>query len=202
MCLLIETIKIYQGKVLNLTYHNARFNKAQSELFGSKKYLNLGQIIDLKNLNSKDTYLCRVTYNTVIKKIEFEHYTPKIINTVKLVKANSVNYNYKFKDRAVFISLEKETKADAILIVKNKEITDFSFANIVFFTSNNEAFTPLNPLLKGTMRDRLLTENKIKERVINVTDLHLFNQFKPINAMLDFEKTPFIDVKDILKGGF
>ncbi|MCF6193203.1 MAG: aminotransferase class IV, partial [Kangiellaceae bacterium] len=189
--------KICRGVILNLSYHNARFNKAQSELFGVENPVDLEKKINLKGLNFQETYLCRVTYDAEIKKIEFVSYTPKNINTVKLVEANTINYNYKFKDRAAFKSLEKEADADAILIVKNEEITDFSFANVVFFTPNNEAFTPLNPLLKGTTRDRLLAENKIKKRVIKVTDLQMFNRFKPINAMLDFEKTPFIAIENI-----
>jgi len=82
MCLLIETLKIFQGEILNLAYHNTRFNKTQSELFGSKKCLDLGQIINLKGLKSSNTYLCRVTYNVEINKIEFESYTPKNINTI------------------------------------------------------------------------------------------------------------------------
>jgi len=94
-------------------------------------------------------------------------------------------------------TLKKKADTDAILIVKNGEITDFTFANVVFFTLNNKAFTPLNPLLKGTMRTQLLEKNKIRERIIKVSDLHLFNRVKPINAMLDFEKNPFIDVKNI-----
>ena len=67
----------------------------------------------------------------------------------------------------------------------------------MFFTSTNEAFTPLNPLLKGTIRAYLLDQKVIKERIIKVSDLHLFNRVKPINAMLDFEKTPFINMKNI-----
>jgi len=197
MCLLIETLKIFQGKILNLAYHNARFNKTQSELFGNKKQIDLGQFINLKGLNYQSIYLCRVTYNTEIIKIEFESYVPKEINTIKLIDANNINYNYKFKDRLALNLLENEANTDAVLIVKNGEITDFSFANVVFFTTTNEAFTPLNPLLKGTTRDRLIAENKLKELVIKVVDLHLFNRIKPINAMLDFEKTPFIDVKNI-----
>jgi 4-amino-4-deoxychorismate lyase len=198
MCLLIETIKICRGKILNLSYHNIRFNKTRFELFDIKKEIDLRQIINLKVLKSHDTYLCRVTYDAEIKKVEFESYTPKKINTVKLIHANNIIYNYKFKDRAAFKSLKKEADADAILIVKNGEITDFSFANVVFFTPNNEVFTPLNPLLEGTKRNKLMAENIIKERVIKVSDLHLFNRFKPINAMLNFETTPFIAVENIL----
>ena len=136
MCLLIETLKICQGKILNLTYHNDRFNKAQSELFGIKNAIDLGQIINLKDINFQKTYLCRVTYDAGIKNIDFETYTPKNIISVRLIEANNIIYNYKFKDRLAFKSLEKEANADAVLIVKNEEITDFSFANVVFFTSN------------------------------------------------------------------
>ena len=50
MCLLIETINISRGKIMNLACHNARFNKAQSELFGIKKDIDLGQNINLKDM--------------------------------------------------------------------------------------------------------------------------------------------------------
>jgi len=197
MCLLIETLKISQGQIQNLAYHNGRFNSTQKALFAAKHTIDLGRIIDIKHLNKNVVYKCRLTYNTHIQNIEFEIYTPKVINTVQLATHNSVEYSFKYKDRTVFEILKNKSQADDILIVKNGEITDFSFANVVFYSADNKAFTPKNPLLKGTKRQFLIDEKLITPLKIKISDMSNYKYLKPINALLDFDKTPLIDIRNI-----
>ncbi|MCF6214316.1 MAG: aminotransferase class IV [Flavobacteriaceae bacterium] len=197
MCLLIESLKIQNKTLQNTDYHNRRFNKARQDLFGETKNLDLSDYINLTGLKNNTVYKCRIVYNSEIQKVEFIPYKPKLIKTLQLVNCNGIEYSFKYENRKALNRLKKSVSASDILIIKNGEITDLSHANIVFFTPKNEAFTPLNPLLKGTMRAYLLDQNLIKERIIETTDLHLFNRVKPINAMLDFDKTPFISVKNI-----
>ncbi|NQW37331.1 MAG: aminotransferase class IV [Flavobacteriales bacterium] len=197
MCLLIETLRIENKTLQNIDYHNRRFNLARKNLFGINIDLSLADYINLNSIKGNGIYKCRIVYNKEIKKIDITPYTPKPLKTLQLVICDTIEYGYKYENRTTLNQLRNTAKADDVLIVKNGQITDLSFANIVFFTSTNEAFTPLNPLLKGTMRAYLLDQKVIKERIIKVSDLHLFNRVKPINAMLDFEKTPFINMKNI-----
>lgn len=198
MCLLIETLKIENKALQNIDYHNRRFNQSRKTLFGATNNLNLIDFINLNALTDNGVYKCRVLYNSKIQKIDITSYKPKIIKTLQLVTCNTIEYQFKYENREILNRLTASTKADDILIVKNGEITDLSYANIVFFTATNEAFTPLNPLLKGTKRALLLDQKLIKERLITITDLALFNRIKPINAMLDFEQTPYIDINNVL----
>ncbi len=197
MCLLIETLRIEHCKIKNLELHNWRFNKSRQALFGSNNILDLEQFIQSKKLNSDVVYKCRITYNLNIKNIEFEPYHPKSINTIKLVESNTIDYAYKYKNRQVLNQLKNKASADEILIVKKGEITDFSFANVVFFTKDLCAFTPLNPLLKGTKRQLLINQKRVKPTIITPNDLVKYAYLKPINALLNYKTTPFIDVKNI-----
>jgi len=194
MCLLIETLKIENKTLQNIDGHNFRFNQARKALFGAKMPLNLTDFIDLNLVADNGIYKCSMIYKANIQKITITAYAPKLIKSLQLVTCNTIEYAYKYHDRSLLNQLKNNAKADDVLIVKNKEVTDLSYANIVFFTSNNEAFTPANPLLKGCMRSYLLAQRSIKERKITIADLGLFNRAKPINAMLNFEETPFIDL--------
>ncbi len=80
--------------------------------------------------------------------------------------------------------MAQKENCDDILIVKNGIITDTSFSNIAFF-DGKQWKTPKSPLLKGTCRERLLCEQKIFEKDINLNDLSNYKCYKLINAMRD-----------------
>ena len=71
-----------------------------------------------------------------------------------------------------------------MIFVKNGLVTDSSYANLVFF-DGTEWVTPTTFLLNGTCRQRLLSERKIKERIIHATDIPSFTHIGLINAMID-----------------
>jgi 4-amino-4-deoxychorismate lyase len=85
---------------------------------------------------------------------------------------------------------------DDILIVKKGNITDSSYSNIVFRRGKNW-YTPWSALLKGTMRQNLIDNNKIFQEQIELEDIESFKSFKLINAMLEFDG-PEIDVSNIV----
>ena len=73
-----------------------------------------------------------------------------------------------------------------MLLVRNGMITDTSYSNIVF-RREGEWITPSFCLLKGTMRQYLLDNGKIREEQIAVKDLPRFEKFKLINAMIGWD---------------
>ena len=83
-----------------------------------------------------------------------------------------------------------------ILIIKNKEITDTSYANIAFW-DGSKWLTPANPLLSGVKRQFLMNRGSIFPADIRLNDLHLFKHAVMINAMLDLEDSPVIDLRNI-----
>lgn len=201
MSLLFETIKLEDGSLHNLVYHNERINKSREELFGVKEKIDLKNILFVPQNCLSGIYKCRVTYNQEIIKIEWEKYVPKKIEKLIVVNNNEIEYSYKYSDRKIFNQLKREVNSgpnDDILIVKKGFVTDTSYSNIVFFDNNNW-FTPAKPLLKGVQRRRLLANCLIQERDIKVDEINGYKYFKLINAMLNFELSPMYSTEIILK---
>lgn len=185
MCLLLETIKIEKGLLCNLFFHNLRINSSRKELFGCNDFIKLENIVKIPSELNSGLYKCRVIYSNTIKKIGFLPYHKRKIKSLKVVVCDSIEYNYKYENRECLNKLLKLKKnCDDILIVKNKKITDTSFSNIVF-SDGKKWITPSTPLLKGTKREKLLSEKKIVSDEIKINDLKHFKKAALINSMLD-----------------
>jgi len=196
MCQLLETIKIIGGEPQNLSLHDERMNRARRELFGNNDLLKLSDYIKVPNADKDSITRCRVIYAISINSIEFSPYIPANIMTLKIVEAGTLVYNYKYLDRSRLNALLDKRAADDILIIRNRCVTDASFANIVF-TDGERWITPDTPLLHGTMRELLLRKGVIKMDRITINDLSLFTHFKLINAMLGFD-APLLPVSNII----
>ena len=110
------------------------------------------------------------------------------IKSLKLVYDDAIDYSYKYADRSALTKLlEQKGNCDEIIIVKNALLTDTSYTNLAFF-NGKEWHTPSTPLLKGTMRERLVEEEKIREAAITVNDLKNYEKVSLINCMLDIDK--------------
>ena len=181
---LVETIKVLNGKIYNLLYHQRRLEYSLEVYFKKKPFFLLQNVITIPEEFSKGLVKLRFLYTKDDYKLEFHYYKPRKISTLKVIENNKIWYSLKFADRSQINSLLKQRgDYDDILIVKNKCITDTSIANIVFY-NNNEWITPAWPLLKGTCRNKLLEEGIIKAEIIQVNDLHKFKSFCLINAMI------------------
>lgn len=192
MSLFFETIKIIDGSVHNLDYHQARMNRTLDFNFSKHSVPYIGSIISVPEIFQKGLVKCRIDYNNNDFKVSFERYKPRQINSLKVLQDNSINYNFKYSDRSNIVKLmEGRGNCDDILIVKQNMITDTSFTNIIF-QDGNVWYTPSTPLLYGTARARLLAEGRISEQEIRLDDLPKFSNFKLINSMLNDD---FTDLK-------
>jgi 4-amino-4-deoxychorismate lyase len=197
MSLLIESIKLVDGKFCNLFYHEQRMIRSLNMLCGLEEELNLEQFLAELEIPSKGLYKCRIEYDETSRQVEFLSYTPRHIRTLKIVESDRIQYEFKYKDRKALDKLfEQRETCDDILIVKKGNITDSSYANVVF-RKGDEWVTPWSALLKGTMRQQLLDRGKIHAEEIHISDLRSFDSCKLINAMLEFD-APEIDVSDIV----
>lgn len=194
---MFETIRIQNKQPCNLRYHNRRMNAARRSLFGCTDELRLEEIISVPAVLTEDLYKCRVLYGKSIFDVQFEIYSPRIIKTLQLVQADSIRYEFKFLDRSCFARLIRATHADDILIVKDGLLTDTSFANIVFF-DGTRWITPSTPLLRGTRREYYVETGLIEESRLAVDDLARFSKAVLVNAMLDLETGPRIEIRNIL----
>ncbi len=187
----LETIKILDGVILHLDYHQERLNRA---LDSSDRY-ELQKII---NPPAKGLYRCRITYNTQDMKIEYLKYTKRSVEHLKLVTNDKILYDKKYANRDLLNTLfSLREKCDDILIIKNGLVTDTSISNIAFFDGKTW-ITPKRPLLKGTCRARLLNEHKIVEKDIKVEDIKRYKKIALMNAMIDFDIIASDNIKEII----
>ena len=194
MCLFFESIKVLQGKPENLGLHEDRMNRTRSEFLGFTDRLSLENVLKTEAMSLQK---CRVIYQEKIEKIEFIPYSPKIINHLRIVEEDDLQYGYKFLDRSCFDKmLLGIPPATVLLIIKNGKITDTTFANIAFWDGFSW-LTPDEPLLAGTKRELLLRKGLIHKAEIRITDLRLFRFAVLINAMLDLDNSPVIDIRNI-----
>jgi len=184
----IETIRIQDGELKNLSYHQARFEWTRRSELGLESHPDLSHTIKSYKGLAHGLVKCRIRYGKEIEGIEFEPYTRRVVNSLKVVEADHISYGYKYFDRTALDDLfTQRGTCDDILMIKNGCVTDSYVANMVFW--NGEGwFTPDLPLLPGTMRASLLDLDKIETARINLQDLGLYQKIRLINAMNDLEE--------------
>ena len=190
--LLLETIKIEDGVIHNLSYHQERCTKSRHALYDATDILELKAYIIPP---PKGLYRCRILYAKNIHTIEYIPYVPKVISSLKIIASN-VEYTYKYANRdALNALLEMEKEYDDILIEKNGYLTDTSIANIAFY-DGKQWVTPQNPLLKGTMRQKLIDEGFLQPKQIKVANINTYTQVALMNAMIGFKILNNIRITD------
>jgi 4-amino-4-deoxychorismate lyase len=197
MSLLFETIRIQDGVLQNIEYHNIRLNHSRKSLYKSPDEIDLEQVIKIPATCKTGLFKCRVVYSKEVKNIEFEPYLPHTVKSLRLIEDNQISYNYKYTNRGSLNTLlTKRERFDEILIIKKLLITDTSYSNIVFF-DGSQWVTPSTPLLHGTMRNFLLERKLIVEMPIKVADLKSFQKARLINAMNPLETGKDIKIEKI-----
>ncbi len=183
MSLLLETIKIEEGEVFNLSYHQTRFDTSRKDLFNITDQIDLSAVVKAPK---KGLYRCRIIYDENIRSVEYIPYKEKKIQKLKIVTSN-MNYNYKYANREVLNKLlQKYSAYDEIIIEKNGYLTDTTISNIAFY-DGDKWITPSQPLLHGTMRAKLLDEGFLHLKEIKKEDLKNYSQIALMNSMIGFK---------------
>lgn len=197
MCQLLETLKLEDGQLFNLAYHNRRMNAARQELFPGCPELDLACCIQVPAACSRGLYRCRVVYSLQIESVEFLVQPQRSFRSLKLVEHDTIDYHLKYADRSQLNELlALKAEADEIIIVKNGLLTDCSIGNLVFWDGWNWD-TPASPLLAGTQRQKLLDNALIRERNISREGLGKYLELGIINAFFDLENMPRIKINNI-----
>ena len=198
MSLLVETIKVKDGEIFNIDYHSGRFNKTRKDLFNTGPAVDLGDKITIPAYALKGLFKCRIEYDKHIRKIDFNKYELRSIRTLKMIDAGDLEYNHKYINRDQIDQLFRQKgEYDDILMIKNGEICDTSYANIIVRADDHIWYTPSTYLLRGTKREYLLNEGLIREKVITTGNLGKFHELRLINSMIDIEDTDGIPVSSI-----
>ncbi|TNF44712.1 MAG: hypothetical protein EP216_01515 [Epsilonproteobacteria bacterium] len=194
--LLLETIKIEEGKIDNLSYHQERCNKSRQALFKCTDILDVSSIIKAPKTG---LYRCRILYNEELHSIEYIPYLPKKIETLKIVPSN-IEYPFKYVNRdALNALLDANQDVDEVIIEKDGYLTDTTISNIAFF-DGEQWFTPEKPLLKGTMRAKLIDEGFLQTKQIKKEELQNYSQVALINAMIGFKILNIDTIQNTIKG--
>ncbi|MBS1506253.1 MAG: aminotransferase class IV [Bacteroidetes bacterium] len=194
----IETIRLENGKFGDLSYHEARMNKAVAEVLRLNRSVNLEEILAMENFPASGLHKVRLVYSTEVHTVEVTPYSPRSVESLKIVHSDTISYSHKFEDRQQLNNLfEQRGTCDDVIIVKDNLITDSSYANLAFKIKDRWV-TPRSYLLNGTMRQQLIDKKIITEDHIALRDLERYESVKLINAMLGFDG-PEIEVSKIVK---
>ena len=171
-------------------------NDSRKNLFHCADTVDVHDIVSVPSSCLDGIYKCRITYAENVLAVEFEKYTRRNIQSLKIVHDDGIDYAYKYENKQPLLSLrEQRDQCDDILIVKKGKVTDTSFSNIAFLDGKRWV-TPSSPLLKGTKRDYLLAAGIIMEEELTVRDIPFFQKAALINAMLELGETT-LPVKNI-----
>ncbi len=181
--LLLETIKIEDGEVSNLSYHQARCDESRKALFDSRDILDLSSLIEAP---PKGLYRCRILFNEKMHSIEYILYNPREIHVLKIITSD-IKYDHKYANRDTLDKLlQSQPDADDILIENHGYLSDTTIANIAFY-DGKQWFTPETPLLKGTMRAKLLDEGFLHTKNIKKEEITDYTHVALMNAMIGFK---------------
>lgn len=189
MCQFIETIRIENGKAVNLAFHNYRFNRTRRDIFECNLPVNLADYIQPEQYIERTK--CRIEYQDEVEKVEYLPYTIHPVNSLRMVTSDGLDYTYKSAHRQKLNQLfGQKGEADDILIVRDGLLTDTSIANIALW-NGSQWETPEVPLLEGTMRASLLGKGLIVPAVIRPQDLSRYSRVRLFNAMISFGEIEF-----------
>ena len=182
--LLLETIRIEQGVIYNLPYHQARMNRSRDHLFHTFSVIDLASHINIPS--EEGIYRCRILYGQEIENIEYIPYTPKQIRSLKIVSSD-IEYRYKYANREKLDMLLRENpEVDEVIIEKDGLLTDTTISNIAFYR-DGKWYTPKKPLLEGTMREKFVKNGILHPKDISKDDLDNYTHVALINAMIGFK---------------
>ena len=197
--LLLESIRLIDGEFPLLPFHQERVDRSFKKFFPKASPPKLRMLLEQRGYPDLGLYKVRVLYQLDNASVEAQLYTPKEVNSLRIVAAESVKYPQKLANREAINTLfDLRNGCDDILMTQHGFITDTSYANIALF-DGRKWITPAWPLLRGTRRAKLIQEGLICPSVIRVKDLEHFQEIRLFNAMLPWETAPRLAVSSIIR---
>lgn len=193
----IETIRLQEGLLHHLEFHQARVNRTLAH--HALPPLSLMEL--LKSIAPQyptGLYKCRVLYGQEPPQVEISPYQPLLRQEVRVIEADSIEYPYKYADRTQINELLHRSSAQDVIIIKNGYVTDSAIANLVF-ESPQGLFTPRLPLLEGVQRAVLLQQQRIIPIDIKYQDLTQFHSVHFINAMVPLGAIAPLSITKLIK---
>ena len=182
-----ESIRVNDGVVENLNFHQARVNKTLNAFDASQHSIDLTKIIQQLVLPTLGLFKLRISYDLNGNyEAKCNPYQYKQINDFALVDIKGHRYDYKYANRDWINEALAQSGKDEMMMHDDGLIKDCSYTNIVFFDGANW-YTPESPLLEGTQREKLIQEGIITPKALYVSEVPNFQKFKCINAMIHWD---------------
>jgi 4-amino-4-deoxychorismate lyase len=177
----IESLAFEGGTYPLIKWHQQRLVETFEAFFPKMRPLNLAEILPV--IDSGDLHKVRLVYDGKNYQTEYASYLRPKIKTIKIVSAKDVDYRFKYEDRSLLSRLYTQRGiADDVLICVDGKITDTYYTNVCFWDGQHW-YTPHTYLLNGVMRQKLLSESKITEREIKVSEIQNYKKASLINAL-------------------
>jgi 4-amino-4-deoxychorismate lyase len=194
MCLLVETIKVFDGNFFYLDLHLQRMNAARKAIWGVNRPVELQSVVKIPNAYRTGLYKCRILYKEQIQDIQFLPYQQRKIQRLKVLEDNQISYAFKYTDRSSLQRLYNQRgEAEDIIIIKQGFVTDSYRANLVFF-DGQQWWTPCSYLLNGIQRQYLLQQGSIKECAITKTAIFKYSKVGLVNVFNNINTMPVIEI--------
>jgi 4-amino-4-deoxychorismate lyase len=191
---LFESIRLEDGELPLLEYHQERINRSRRSLYTRKPVLKLSKLLPKYELPQEGIYKLRISYGADAQDVSWTPYTLRKITSLRIVKHDELLYQHKYHNRDRIDRLwEQRGQADDILIVQHGYLTDTSYHNIALY-DGNKWYTPSWPLLRGTRRAALLDAGTIHPTLIRERDLHHFQKIRLFNALITWEEAPEVEI--------
>ncbi len=156
MSLFFESIKLLNGEIQLLEYHQNRMKNTVDKAFGIHKAFDLKSTLEIPCTQAQGQFKLKITYSKHIESVEIQPYEIKNHSKVLISENNDIDYSLKFSDRTLLdLPLIQNSGFDDVIFIKNKVLTDANYSNIVLFDGQNW-FTPASHLLNGVKRQYLL----------------------------------------------
>lgn len=184
-----------------LPFHQERVNRSRRQLFGIKKQLNLRSFLETQTLPADGYHKIRLTYDKEIRTFNCTAYTPRPINSLRVVDLEPFDYRHKYLNRRKLdTAFSYRDGCDDIIMSWQSFITDTYYGNLAFH-DGRKWWTPAHPLLKGVRRSFLCGQKRLFTSVIRVPDLKYFKEARIINAMIPLEESTPIPINRIFLPG-
>ena len=167
----IETIRIEDGRIHNLPYHNRRMDVTRRNVLHQIGTLDLSDYI--RPGNYRERTKCRVEYDKDILSVDYAAYHIRPVSSLRLVVDDEVTYRYKSSDRSVLNRLFAFREAeDDVLIVRRGLLTDTSVCNVALWNGKQW----VTPLCRCWQEQRGLL-CWIKEKLLQMISVRMIYRF-------------------------
>ena len=186
---LFETLAVKDGQILNIEYHQARYERSLHAYYAHQRIqiFDLAQMLQIPSACHQGLFRCRLDYNHQLVQAAYYPYQQRHLRRFKPIICNDIDYHLKYSNREQLnVLFAQRGEYAEIMIIKDGKITDCSIGNLIF-KKENQWFTPDSPLLTGTQREKLLAEGKIIECPIRIEELPQFSEVRLINALNPLE---------------